>query len=522
MEWLTDMAAKRAELSPDRVAFVDHETGAELSFADVEARANRMARALGMLGAAAGDRVAVLCHNHPDFFVLLFAAQKSGVILLPLNWRQPAVELAPTVTRSGARLLMHDSACGATARALAERCGLTPVAFADAAGEGDTAASADFEALLCEADPAPFGDGRIPASAPWYLLATSGTTGEPKLVIQTARMAWANAVNYTQATGITAGDCTVNYLPLFHTAGINLMSMPLFLTGGTSIVLRRFDVAAVLRLIGETRLTAFFGVPAIYQALSLDPAFETADFSAVRSLGCGGAPMPAPLLRTYLARGVTVCNGMGMTETGPTVFLADPQRAPEKIGSVGKAQILAEVRLVGIDGAVVTGAGAGELQIRGPGVTPGYYENPEATRTAFTEDGWLRSGDVAARDEDGYFAIVDRIKDMYISGGENVYPAEVERVLVTHPAILDVVVVGVADARWGEVGAAYLIPRPGERIEEAGLVAWCRERLAAYKVPRHIAVVEDLPRTAAGKVQKHVLKHAHEEQKEEVRGEGER
>jgi fatty-acyl-CoA synthase len=258
-------------------------------------------------------------------------------------------------------------------------------------------------------------------------------------------------------------------------------------------------------------VTAFFGVPAIYQALALEPGFAQTDFSALRSLGCGGAPMPAPLLETYLERGVTVCNGMGMTETGPTVFLADPERAAEKIGSVGKAQILADVRLVAADGRVVDGAGEGELQIRGPGVTPGYFGNARATEAAFAPGGWLRSGDIARRDGDGYYFIVDRIKDMYISGGENVYPAEVERVLVAHPDILDAVVIGVPDAKWGEVGAAYLIPRPGAEIDAAALLAWCRERLAGYKVPRSLDIVADLPRTAAGKVQKHVLRSMHEE-----------
>jgi fatty-acyl-CoA synthase len=509
MQFVTDMAARRAELTPDKTAFVDHETGVALSFAEVETWANRMARALAALGAGRGERVAVLTQNHAEFFVLLLAAQKSGTILLPLNWRQPPAELAPTVAEAAPRFILHDAATCATAQGLAGLVGLAAFAYADAAA--DTRETGDRFRDACDAASAqPLAQGgRIEADAPWYLLATSGTTGAPKLVIQTAGMAWANAVNYTQASGIGRQDASVNFLPLFHTAGINLFTLPLFLAGGSSTILRRFDPAAVLRLIDEGSVTAFFGVPAIYQALALEPGFARADFSAVKSLGCGGAPMPAPLLRSYIERGVTVCNGMGMTETGPTVFLSDPERAAEKIGSVGKAQILAEVRLVAADGSEVTGEGEGELQIRGPGVTPGYYGNAEATAAAFAPGGWLRSGDVARRDADGYFAIVDRIKDMYISGGENVYPAEVERVLVTHPDIQEAVVVGVPDARWGEVGAAYLVPRPSARIDRDALVAWCRERLAGYKLPRHIEVAPDLPRTAAGKVQKHVLKTRH-------------
>ena len=505
MVFVTDMAAKRAEISPDRIAFIDVERGAHLTFAGVEARANRMARALLEIGARRGDRVALLARNHVDVFILLFAAQKTGILLLPLNWRQPAAELAPTVALAAPVLLLHDEASRDTAETLGLLSGLAPLAFADGQTESGHEAGR-FHAAVEAAAETPLGDIRVDGEAPWYLLATSGTTGTPKLVIQTAAMAWANAVNYTQASNLTGDDRSVNFLPLFHTAGINLLTLPLFLTGGTSRVLAKFDPGTVLSLIGSGAITAFFGVPAIYQALALEEAFETTDFSGVRTLGCGGAPMPAPLLERYLARGVTVCNGMGMTETGPTVFLADSERAAEKIGSVGKAQILVDVRLVDAAGNVVEGEGEGELQIRGPGVTPGYFANEAATLEAFAEGGWLRSGDVARRDADGYFAIVDRIKDMYISGGENVYPAEVERVLVTHPDVLEAVVVGVPDERWGETGAAWLIPRPGVRPKRDELVAWCRERLAGYKVPRHIEIAGSLPRTAAGKVQKHVLK----------------
>ncbi|MAB00227.1 MAG: acid--CoA ligase [Stappia sp.] len=505
MAFVTDMAAKRAEISPDRTAFIDVTSGARLTFEGVEARANRMARALLALGVRRGDRVALLARNHADVFVLLFAAQKTGILLLPLNWRQPAAELAATMTLAAPVMLLHDEASRETAEALGVLSGLEPLAFADARSEAGTKAARFLEAVEAVAS-LPTGDTRVDGEAPWYLLATSGTTGTPKLVIQTAGMAWANAVNYTQATDLTGTDRSVNFLPLFHTAGINLLTLPLFLAGGASRVLAKFEAASVLSLIGSGEITAFFGVPAIYQALALEETFDATDFSCVRSLGCGGAPMPAPLLERYLARGVTVCNGMGMTETGPTVFLSDPERAAEKIGSVGKAQMLADVRLVDAAGKVVEGEGEGELQIRGPGVTLGYFANERATAEAFAEGGWLRSGDVARRDADGYFSIVDRIKDMYISGGENVYPAEVERVLVAHPDVLEAVVVGVPDERWGETGAAWLIPRPGARPDGDELVAWCRERLAGYKVPRYIEIAGDLPRTAAGKVQKHVLK----------------
>ena len=216
--------------------------------------------------------------------------------------------------------------------------------------------------------------------------------------------------------------------------------------------------------------------------------------------------MPKHLLVDFQKRGVTICNGMGMTETGPTVFLMDKDHAAAKIGSVGKAQILTDVRLQTPDGSIVEGEGEGEVQFRGPNITPGYMDNKDATIATFTVDGWLKSGDVARRDADGYYYIVDRIKDMYISGGENVYPAEVEKVLVSHPAILEAVVIGVPDDKWGEVGAAFLILRPGEELDPSALPAWCRTHLAPYKIPKSFTVSDDLPRTAAGKVRKNILK----------------
>jgi fatty-acyl-CoA synthase len=239
-------------------------------------------------------------------------------------------------------------------------------------------------------------------------------------------------------------------------------------------------------------------VPAIYQTLSLMDGIDNVDWAAIRC-GCGGAPLPEPLIRFYADRGARVLNGFGMTETGPTVFLMDEAHSVSRIGSVGRPQMLVECRLDGVaDGA----QGAGEIQLRGPGITPGYYMNDTATADAFTPDGWLKTGDVGRRDAEGFVFIVDRIKDMYISGGENVYPAEVERILVQHPSVLEAAVIGVPDTKWGEVGAAFLLPRPGEDLCAETLRAWCRERLAAYKVPVSFTTVEDFPRTAAGKIRK--------------------
>ncbi|WP_298728186.1 long-chain fatty acid--CoA ligase [uncultured Ferrovibrio sp.] len=493
MDILFDIAARRAELTPNRVALMEIDSGRSVTYAQLDVRAARFAAWMQANGISVGDRVAILCLNNIAFFEILFACGKLGAILVPLNWRQPAPELSPVVQDAAPRLLIHDTENAAVAATLGTELKIPLLPLSD------------FDAAIAKTSKADF-DTAWPSGRIWYMLYTSGTTGKPKAVIQTPGMAYANAVNIGQAIDLISTDTTLNFLPLFHTAGINLHTLPVLIHGGTVRILKKFEIDPVMAALQNGDCTAFFGVPAIYQAISLHPDFATADFSKVRSWGCGGAPLPATLISQFAARGVKVCNGMGMTETGPTVFLMDRDHVEAKIGSVGKPQILAEVRVVGDDGKPLPAGQSGELQVRGPGVTPGYWNNPAATEAAFTRDGWLKTGDVARRDEDGYYYIVDRIKDMYISGGENVYPAEVEVVIYKFPGVLECAVLGVPDEKWGEVGCAYILPRPGESIDPEALRAFCRQNLAAYKVPKYIEVVQDFPRTAAGKIQKHVLR----------------
>lgn len=531
--FVPDIAAKRAAMAPEAIAFRDLPSGIAVTYRELDDRARRAARLLASRGCSAGDRIAVLCRNRVEFFELLFACGKLGAILMPLNWRMPAAELRPLVEDAAPAVLLYGNEDAAVACELGEA---VPALFAldggqsgpgdrrrpdghgrqdaenNGGGEGDRSGESgdsgrrgeNYSALRDRSAPHP-GRVRWPADECWYLLHTSGTSGAPKAVIQTYGMALANYVNIRQAMSIGARDVTLNYLPLFHTAGINLVTLPTLIEGGEVRVMPDFDADRILRLFAEGALDTFFAVPAVYQQLSLHPEFETLDLSAIRSWGCGGAPMPERLLQRYLERGARVCNGMGMTETGPTVFLMDPETALEKPGSVGKPQLLSLVRVVGPDGRDVPAGEPGELWFAGPGITPGYWHNAEATAEALRE-GWLRSGDVGRCDEDGYYYIVGRIKDMYISGGENVYPAEVENVLAGHPDILEAAVVGRPDEKWGEVGCAFLLPRPGHRLPpEDELIRYCRERLAAYKVPKAFRAVEEFPRTAAGKIQKHLI-----------------
>lgn len=497
-ELIPDITAQRAHLKPDAIAFRDLVSGAELTYSQLDANVQRVAGMFQANDVEAGDRVAVLCRNRVEFFELLFACAKVGAVLVPFNWRMPAGELRPLVDDAQPKLLFFGEEDNAVAREL-DGAGMHQVGFDDP-GDGG------YVSLRDSAEPVR-GRDLWPGGETWYLLYTSGTTGKPKAVIQTPGMAIANYVNIRQAMSITGDDVCLNYLPLFHTAGINLVTLPTLLEGGEVLVLPGFEIEQIVKLLADGALDTFFAVPAVYQQISLHPSFPDLDLSRIRDWGCGGAPMPDHLVEAYLERGARVCNGMGMTETGPTVFIMDGDMVERKIGSVGKPQVLASVRLVDSEGNDVPQGEEGELWFGGPNITPGYWGNPEATESAFAGGQWLQSGDIGRQDADGYYYIAGRIKDMFISGGENVYPAEVENVLAAHPDILEAAVVAMPDEKWGEVGCAYLMAQPGHDIPaDADITSYCREHLAPYKVPRRLVTVPDFPRTAAGKVQKHLLR----------------
>lgn len=490
-----DLPQQRAIIDDGALAMREIESGNRVTYAELDRWCGQAAALLRDLRVGKGDRVAILCRNRIECYVLLFACARISAILVPLNWRMPVAELKKLVVDCGTEWLAFgredqenanqlgiESSClinlDASAPGFRERCEtMLPL-------EGITRNSDEI----------------------WYLLYTSGTTGSPKAVIQTFGMTLANYINISQGMGLRGGDTTLCFLPMFHSAGINLVALPVLMLGGTVLVTPGFDPTETLKLLDKGEIDAFFGVPAAYQALALEPEFNTKDLTKTRTWGCGGAALPDNLYHQFEERGAVVLNGMGMTETGPTVFLMDKPNAGRKVGSVGKPQVLAMVRLVGPDGRDVKTGEHGELWFSGPGITPGYYNNPEATAEAFADNNWLRSGDLACRDDEGYFTIVGRIKDMFISGGENVYPAEVEQQLAEHPDILEAAVIGMPDDTWGEVGCAFLLPCPGCVAPPPEVLAgWLRTRIAGYKIPKSWHIVEDFPRTAAGKIQKHLL-----------------
>ena len=464
--WIRD----RGRNTPGRVA-IDYD-GEQVTYGDLDARSDAFAAAFAEAGLQRGDRIATLSGNSPDHVAILFGCAKAGLILLPLSWRLTAPEL---------RYQLDDA---------------EPALFIVEEPYEELAASTDvgFERLsVPELRPAPVAE--VDAGDGLLLVYTSGTTGKPKGALLThANCFWTN-LSFDLATGVHNDDVVLQVLPQFHIGGWNVQALLSWLKGATVVLERQFDAERVLRLIEEKRVTTMMGVPPIYLFLAQHPSFADADLSSLERAVVGGAPMPEPLLETWAARGTAVIQGYGLTEAAPNVLCLPPEDAVRKIGCAGKPYPFVDVRL----------SGEAELQVRGPNVFAGYWRNPTATAEAFTEDGWLRTGDVAECDDEGFYRIKGRLKDMYISGGENVYPAEVEAILHEHPQVSDAAVVGVPDERWGEVGVAFVV---ADGIGEDELVAWCRGRLARYKVPSSVHFVAEVPRNSLGKIQKGALAEA--------------
>jgi len=495
-----DVLQRRADYTPRNRALVDLATGREYTYAQVNARASAVAELLlERYGLEPGERVALLAQNCTEFVEILFGCAKAGLIVVPLNWRQPAPELQGILDDCRPKLVIYDAQFSPVMNELRHSADFKGIVL----GAEPQGSDPCYETLLAKTSGNPVVMPERAVIDTWYILYTSGTTGKPKGVIQTYGMALFNHLNLPLE--LTSSDVTLNVLPFFHTGGINLLTMPTLLAGGTAMIMKSFDAEFALKLLSR-EVSGFFGVPAIYLMLSQHANFMYTDLSRVRVWACGGAPMPVSLLDSYADRGVHIRQGFGMTETGPTVFFMDMQNVRRKVGAVGKPMMFAAARVVDEQDNDLPPDEVGELLVRGPAVTPGYWRQPERTAEAFTRDGWLRTGDLAKVDQEGYYYIVDRSKDMYISGGENVYPAEVENLFYQHPAVLEVAVVGVPDPQWGEVGLAVVARKPGQEVPAEKLREFCNGKLARYKIPKHITFVQALPRNAAGKVIKSELR----------------
>ena len=500
-----DWVAYHARQTPDRLAMIDIHSGRRFTYADMQNRTLRLANGLaGEFGVARGDRVAVLANNTTDFLELEFACLKLGAIFVPLNWRLSVPELEYIVGDAAPGVLVFEDVFEDAAGALLERRKTPALLALNASGAGSP-----YETLIAEAD-----DEITPADIDhddvWEIMYTSGTTGHPKGAMITHGMTFWNIINLLNPHRLSANMVNLCALPLFHTGGLNCYCNPAIHMGGVNIIMRSFDPGEALQLISDPDLnvTHLGGVPTIYLFMSQHPSFAAADMSRVITFGVGGAPTPIELIKVYEEKGASLQQAFGMTETSPIVSSLTAETAFTKIGSAGLPVLHTEVRLVDESGVDIKDPDVvGELWVKGPNVTPGYWNRPDADQDSFT-DGWLHTGDAATMDEEGYLTIVDRWKDMYISGGENVYPAEIENVIYQLPEVAEVAVIGVADERWGEVGQAVIVVKPDATLDENAVLRHCSERLARFKQPRSVLFMDELPHNATGKVLKRELRES--------------
>ncbi len=504
-----DWIKRHAERTPDKLALVDAHTGRTFTYAQFNERANRLASFLKeQLAIERGDRVSILAQNSSDYYEVLFACGKMGAILNTLNWRLAVPELEFILNDSAPRVLIYEASFAQAVDALRPLIGCEHyIVMGGEAPDGEWT----YEDALAAGDPAGVPLPELLYTDTWAILYTSGTTGWPKGAQVTYGNFFYNAVGMGAAIDLTSEDVNLNVLPTFHAGGLGLYAGPILHFGGMLVVMRAFDSGEFLRLIEEWRVTKLLLVPSIYLILAQYPDFEKHDLSGVKHWGSGGSSLPPSLVHQYAERGIVIQQGFGMTETGPTVFIIDKENALRKAGSVGKPVLHTDVCIMDREHNLLGASQVGELCIRGGNVTTGYWNRPEATAEALIDHPvpggrWLHSGDAAMFDDEGFYYIVDRWKDMFISGGENVYPAEVENVIYQHPAVSEVAVIGVPHPQWQEVGRALVVVRAGQTLSEEEVIEFCQGRLAKFKIPKSVVFVETLPRTAAGKVLKRELR----------------
>ncbi len=497
-----DIVGERARLTPNAVALVDVSSGDRFTYTELSRRARRCAAGLHSLGIEPGDRVGLLAHNRIDFLDVFLAAGASGIVVVPIGTRLTAGEVAHIVRDSGLKALVYDGELGDVVAGLRDLAELPWWIALDEPAPGDL----PYTELLARAEQSDWTPVRCDPEHPYCLLYTSGTTGAPKGVITPHRMVAFNGYNTVVSWQLRDDDVSPVFTPLYHAGGLGAFLIPIFTVGGTVVLHRHFDPDEIWRTIERERCTVVLGVPTIWKMLMETESFATADLASVRWLISGGAPLPQYLIEAYQERGVVFKQGYGLTEVGVNCFAMTVEDSVTKRGSIGRPMMLTQARTVDSEGRDVGPEEVGELHLRGPHVCAGYWRNPEATSAALDPDGWFHTGDLARRDADGFFYIAGRIKDMLISGGVNIYPAEIEAELLQHPGVQDAAVVGVPHPTWGEMGVAFVVPRGAEPPTADDLSEFLKPRIARYKIPREVVVVDALPRTPYGKVVKPTLR----------------
>ena len=490
-----DWFAKWAEYNPEKIAVKIGETGKKFTYREINKAAASLAYKLEHTwDIKRGDRIAIISDNSIYQVLLFAAALKTGAVLVPLNFRLAPEELKYMLNDSGSSLLFYRESCVALNK-------LDPAC---------NAVSID-ELSFCFEETATYPVRTLQEDDAIFILYTSGTTGFPKGAIYTHKMMFWNSMNTALSLSLTSSTTTLNCMPLFHTGGWNVFLTPILHHGGTMLLFNKFDPATILDCIEEERLDLFMAVPTMLKMMVELPEFSAKDLSSLKYLIVGGESMPIPLIDVFHRKGIPVRQGYGLTEAGPNLTSLHQDEAKRKEGSIGKPNFYVEIRIVDDTGAEVEAGHPGELLIGGPMVTPGYWNRPEASLEA-KSGGWLRTGDVARMDAEGFIYIVDRKKNMYISGGENVYPVEVERVLLSHPDIKEAVVIGVPDKKWGESGVAFIVS--DSDVNSTEIKAFCLEKLAKFKVPAEVISCAEIPKNDTGKQNRKLLKENYLSNKE--------
>lgn len=499
-----DWLQRRGMLSPSRVALVDAvNKNQRITYEEWNQRANRLANFMYHgLEIRKSDRVSVYAMNRVEYLDALFACNKLGAILHVVNWRLQTRELEGIISDAAPRAVFYSQEFSDQVLTLRPRLNAVAhwIALDHAPEEGDALWPAERHNYP-PTQPPPV---ELDWDDPWVICYTGGSTGVPKGAILHYRSITANSVNTIVSWGLRPDDIVPQYMPFFHTGGLNALTIPQVHMGGTNIVCAGFDVDQLFDQIEQLGVTFFFAVPAMFLVMIQHPRWESMDLSNVRLVMAGGGICPSVVHEAFWGKGVEFKSGYGLTEAGPNTFWLPTEYSKRKTRSVGRPLFHVDVKLVNQSGEEVGSNEIGHLLIRGPHVFGGYWNRPEATAETIL-DGWLHTGDLARRDEDGDYTIVGRLKDMIKSGGENIYPAEVEDVMHSHPSVAEAALIPVPDSKWGEVGRAVVVLKPGADLTAADLTAWLREQMAHFKVPKSIVVVDSLPKTGANKADRRQL-----------------
>jgi fatty-acyl-CoA synthase len=494
----TDWLKKWATYSPSAIAIQDADTKAQYTYKQLYYLSCQIASHLkNHFEVGVGDRVAVLATNEMEYVPLFFAAQRLGAILVPVNFRLTSREIDHILEDSGAEVLIAQDNFKETIEKL------NPKFVPDKRWSFEELQNSVREFAQSESSSweVHFG-GEFESAA--MILYTSGTTGAPKGAIITQKMMFWNSVNTGLRLNLTQNDVNVSFLPFFHTGGWNVLTTPLLHRGAKVIIAKKFEAERILELCEKEKVTILFGVPTTMDMMYRSSRFANSDLSSVRYAIVGGEPMPIDLIKSWQEKGIPIRQGFGLTEFGPNVFSLPEEDSIRKAGSIGFPNFYVDVRVVDDSGQDVKAGKIGELILKGPVCTPGYWRNEEATASTI-KDGWLHTGDLVRCDSEGYYYVAGRKKDMFISGGENVYPVEIERFLSSHPKIREVAVVGVRDEKWGEVGKAFIATTSGTNLSAEDIQQFCQGNLAKFKIPKHIEFLPELPKGDSGKILKRLL-----------------